>query len=74
MTTPTPWQLLFDDQNKRTGEAFAEWLRLWIFSNDAAALLIDRRAIKTAAGSGSEEQNQPLAILLIKGEWQRTVH
>jgi hypothetical protein len=74
MTTMNPWQVFFKEFDRQKSEALQEWLSCWVFTNDGAALIVERGNKQTAAVSLEEKQAQSVVVLLKKGKWQTTLH
>jgi hypothetical protein len=74
MTTTNPWQVFFEAFDRQKSEALREWLSRWVFTNDGAALIVERGNNRTATVSLEEKQEQAVVVLLKTGKWQTTLH
>jgi hypothetical protein len=74
MTTTNPWQVFFKAFDRQKSEALREWLSRWVFTNDGAALIVERGNKRAAPVSLEENQVQSVIVLMKQGKWQTTLH
>jgi len=74
MTTTNPWHVLSKEFNGRQSETLHDWLTHWVFTNDGAALIVERGNNRRAPVSLEEKQEQAVLVLMTKGKWQTTLH